>query len=90
MTHLDGKQHLKESKKMTISKNICEVTTSDSNDFIMYAARCNCIGSEHTQHIILELDKHNTFTATFYYDCILSQYYLCEAGSQANVPDQLS
>lgn len=60
---------------MTISKNICELTTSNNDDFIIYAARCNCIGSEHTQHIILELEKHGIFTATFYYDCVLSQYY---------------
>ncbi len=60
---------------MTISKNICEVTTTGKDDFIVYSARCNCIGSEHSQNIILELDKNGIFTATFYYPCSLSNYY---------------
>ena len=60
---------------MTTSKYICEVSGCSDEKTAMYCAKCECLG-EHDHHIVLELDeKCNGFSATFYFDCILSQYY---------------
>jgi len=63
-----------------VRKNICKVGEflDNKNPSLHFKASCNCIGREHDQHICLEIEKDIpcTLITTFYYECVLSEYYV--------------
>ena len=63
-----------------VKKNICK--TSDYCDntehpSMHFKASCSCIGTDHVQHIILEIERNIpcALIATFYYECVISDWY---------------